>query len=144
MKMRSSSSWVLQPLQLQAALNPTNTDHQGSSGPLRSPTSPPKPSTASTGPSAMTPQATSSDTRRPVTATTPKDPTTCSSPTAACRPSSTSWTATPATWPRSATRATCPTNLLPSNPESTGLPGLATSTIPTNQNKFHLRSMYNG
>ncbi|XP_042885438.1 uncharacterized protein LOC122261723 [Penaeus japonicus] len=51
----------------------------------RNPSSHRRPNTASTGPSAMTPQATSSDTRRPVTATTPRDPTTCSSPTAAYR-----------------------------------------------------------
>ncbi|XP_042890794.1 T-cell immunoglobulin and mucin domain-containing protein 2-like [Penaeus japonicus] len=91
----------------------------------RNPTNLAKPSTTSTGPSAMTPQATSSDTRRPVTATTPRDPTTCSSPTAACRPSSTSWTATPATWLRSATRARLvtltPTSLLSLG--STGHPG---------------------
>ena len=87
-------------------------------------TSPVRPSTRSTGPSVMTPRATSSATRRPVTATTPRDRTTCSFPTVVCRPSSTSWTVTPATWPRSTTRArlvTTQLSLVPSSPASTDM-----------------------
>ncbi|XP_042857779.1 proteoglycan 4-like [Penaeus japonicus] len=118
-------------------LSPTNTGHHRDAIPLRNPTNPERPSTTSTGPSATTLQATSSDTRRPVTATTPRDPTTCSSPTAACRPSSTSWTATPATWPRSTTRARLPLNLVPSNllPSSLGSTGHATCMTPTSPSK---------
>ncbi|XP_047479315.1 uncharacterized protein LOC125032264 [Penaeus chinensis] len=105
----------------------------------------------------MTPQATSSDTRRPVTATTLRDPTTCSFPTAACRPSSSSWTATLDTWPKSATRARpaiptpmsplslsplslSPLSLSPLSQLSlanTDLPGLSTSTTPTSPSKFY-------
>ncbi|XP_037802454.1 mucin-2-like isoform X1 [Penaeus monodon] len=95
-----------------------------------SPTSQVRPSTTSTGPSAMIPQATSSDTKRPVTATTHRDPTTCSSPTAAFRLLSTSWTATPATWLRSTTRARLPSNLVHPNLVNTD-----TCTTPTSPSK---------
>ncbi|XP_047478986.1 endochitinase A-like [Penaeus chinensis] len=144
---RSLSSWAWLPSLRLTAGNPMSICLQGF--PLKnllSPTSPPKPNTTSTGPSAMTPQATSSDTRRLVTTTTLRDPTTCSSPTAACRLSSTSWTATLATWPKSATRARpvipTPMSHLSLSPLSqlslanTDLPGLSTSTTPTSPSKL--------
>ena len=105
-------------------------------------TSPARPSTPSTGPSVMTPPATSSATRRPVTATTPRDRTTCSFPTVVCRPSSTSWTVTPATWPRSTTRARLSStplslalsqlSLVPPSPRSTDQGTSMTPTSPSN------------
>ncbi|XP_042885436.1 uncharacterized protein LOC122261721 [Penaeus japonicus] len=144
----SSFFWVWQPSLLQTASNPTNTDHHRDVIPLRNPTNPERPNTTSTGLSGTRIPATTSDTRKPVTAKTLRDPTTCTFPTAACRPSSTSWTATLATWPRSTTRARLvsptPTSLLPS---SLGNTGHDTSMTPTSQSKgfyFHQTSGYEG
>nr|XP_027225877.1 endochitinase A-like [Penaeus vannamei] len=88
--------FALAALVVVAIARPDSPPTYGYSAPTPSYAHPP--STTSTTPSTTQHLATTSDTRKPVMATTHRDPTTSFFPTVVCRRSPTPSTATPVTW----------------------------------------------